>query len=260
MDPEPPSKEELLARYAELQRKTVELQERMREASRVPTSTLVMRWLMILAGAIVLFGGGWWLAGGWGIAGAAALPVVAFFGYALLGPVVAGATQPLGELFIAVDEGARVVRFRSTLEEARLPAALLAQLDRWVFRHELGPSPNPRQKQLLAAVRAKLTEPEPEPEPEPEKDWRAEPGEAKESLVKLGRNRLGLTYTFSGSIGGPAPAGDQAEVCLALLGYGLKRPDGQRLAGALRQYCDEVERKGRSGGPSMIRKSGKLLL
>jgi hypothetical protein len=252
-EPSPPSKEELLERYRELHQKSLELQKRYAEAARVPTGTLVKRWLLIIAVGIVLFGGGWWLAGGWGIAGAIALLVVTFFGYALLPPLLAGEMQPLGELFISADPGARLVRFRSTAGDAQLAAALLAQLDRWVFRHELGPSPNNRQRQLLAAVRTRLAS----PGDVGELGWRAEPGEAKESLIKVGRNRLGLTYTFTSSIGGPAPAGDEPEVCLALLAHGLQRPDGERLAAAVRSYCDEVEQKGRSS--SALRRSAKRL-
>jgi hypothetical protein len=248
--PDPPSKEELLARYANLQKKAEDLQQRMHQAARAhspSTSTLMMRWLMIVGGAILLFGGGWWLFGGWGILGAIALPVVAFFGYVVLEPVVVGKMQPLGVLSIAVD--GEVVRFHSTLDDAKLPAALLAQLDRLMLRYALGERLSAPQTKLIAGVRARLASPNEVP--------RAEPGAAGAPLLTVGRNNLGLTYSFTSSIGGGENVGDKADVCLALIGYGLSRPDGGKLAQALQQYCDHVERKGRSRA---LRSSGKLLL
>jgi hypothetical protein len=221
----------------------------MHQAARAhgPSSgTLVMRWLMIVGGAIVLFGGGWWLFGGWGILGAIALPVVAFFGYVLLEPVVIGKLQPLGVLSIAVE--GETVRFHSTLDDDKLPAALLAQLDRLMLRYAMGERLSAMQTKLIAGVRAQLAG---------EAGPRAAPGAANQPLLTVGRNNLGLTYSFTSSIGGGENVGDKAEVCLALIGYGLSRPDGKKLAQALQQYCDHVERKGRSRA---LRQSGKLLL
>jgi hypothetical protein len=162
--------------------------------------------------------------------------------------------QPIGDLVIRVDAEARVVHFHSSARYAQLPVVLLAQLDRCVFRWSVGAGLSAPQRRLLAGVRALLDD------AADDDGWSAEPGEATRRLLTVGRDRLGVTYTFASSIGGPDDGSDDPEVCLALLRVGLdeERPDAPRLARALQAYCDTVERSGRSNG-SPLRRAARLL-
>jgi hypothetical protein len=244
--------DEPLARYTRLAEQAEALQKEMNRRNRTPWGVLVKRWLVLVGGAVALFGGGWWMARGWGLAGAAAVPVVAFFGWVFVPLLVRGEAKVLGELRIDADEEAKVVRFCSTLEDPLLPVALLAQLDRWMIRYSHRSHLTARQSTFLAALRAKLDAPV-------QGIWRAEQGAAQAPLVIVRRDRLGLTYSMVSWTGlGPRNPGDLPEVCLALIDFGLSRPDRDRLTAALRLYCDEVERKGRS--PGALRRAGKLLL
>jgi hypothetical protein len=257
-DPEAEAwRQEKLRELQELKQRAEALQQRYAELGReqVSSGQLLLRRLLVFGAPVVLIGLGWWLAGGWGIVAAIVLPIVAFFGYALLGPVLRGKMVSIGTLSVDVDAAARRVRFASTAPDAQLALGLLAQLDRWMFRMSVGSRLNAGQTRMLIQVRA-LAEAQARGGLA-EGEWQAEVGAARRELIRFGRDRLGLTYHFISSIGGDH-SGDEPEVCLALVRFGLGREDGAQLAQALLSYCAATERKGERS-PAALRKAARLL-
>jgi hypothetical protein len=244
-----PSREDLQVRLAELQARAEALQKQARNLRRSTLSggQMAFRWALLLAGLAVLFGGGYWLAGGWGILGAVGLLVVAFFGYALLPPVIRGRAIALGDLRVKVEPPERRVFYRATVAPEMLPATILAEVDRRLLRGSLGGGRLAQSTELLLAEVRRLATERKADRAVPETAWQALPGEANQILLTLARDRLGLTYSFTSSIGGkPTDPEEEEAVTLALVGAGLRGPEGARLATALLAYGDRVALWGRS--------------
>jgi hypothetical protein len=192
---------------------------------------VVVRRALLLGGWAAFIGAGAALFGVWGAVGGAVAPFALLLAYAVVsyygGALVRGPSRPVGDLAVRLEKTA--VFFRWSADDATLPLGVLAYLDKEIWRWAAVPATARPGLDLAKKARA-IAEARLSGGAEPSEPPPAQPGEATEIAIRVKRNRSGIGYSFTSSIGGPAETRDVA--ALSLLRYALAQPRGEQVAHA----------------------------
>ena len=211
----------------------------------------------------VVVAAGAWSLGLWGGIGGLLAPVAAFFLYAVGsyygGMLIRGKAQPIGDLSVDLDAGAKRVTFAWSGDDATLPLGLLAHLDLGIWTWAATPHLAKPGLWIAAAAR-ECAEIALKGKPVPISDWIATQGAARERAVMVVRDRLGVGYGYTSSIGGPKPSNEETrEMQLALIDHGLARPDGAAFARAVVAIADYYQKGGTERGKVLGKIAGDFL-
>lgn len=256
----PADVEELRRRLEALKRRSENLVDEMARAAAPPPSVVLRNRIIGVAVLAAVIGVGYALGGWVGIAVAlgalVAVPLLAVVVWHYGRPLVAGPSRNVGSVAVRLDPEERRAIVHSTFADEDRPIAALAYADRTLLYWSLGWRLGAAGTSLLASLQALAARSEPS---DAAGAWTLEHGEGGERWIIVSKDRLGMGYSFTGTIGGHRPSPEDVNAaCVAFVRDALAADREGRLAEALGALCVMWSKPPFKGGRA-FRAAAKML-